>query len=359
MPASVLREAEGLLQPLGPPWGPSGLRRAPRASKLKEVSTRGSVCSFLSTCAPADDPAETEAKKRRTGVKWVDVCCPEPSQADVVTRGSPPAEDTPQQDGPAKQAVPLSPGEAKKSPACDVEEKKLPRLQKRAGGFTPLTEAMEREVIAALGKGEPDEVMSSAFKLRVTRQDIRTLRNLCWLNDEVINFYMGLVMERSKKEGYPSVHAFSSFFYEKLTSGGYQAVGRWTRRVDLFHKDIILVPINLRLHWTLAVIDTRKKTVKYYDSLGQEGDKICETLLKYLQEESREKRHVKLNASEWTIHSMEPHEIPQQSNGSDCGVFTCKYADYICRDRPMTFTQTHMPYFRKKMVWEILHQELL
>ncbi|XP_074429645.1 sentrin-specific protease 2-like [Larus michahellis] len=215
------------------------------------------------------------------------------------------------------------------------------------------------EVIAALGKGEPDEVMSSAFKLRVTRQDIRTLGNLCWLNDEVINFYMGLVMERSKKAGYPSVHAFSSFFYEKLTSGGYEAVGRWTRHVDLFHKDIILVPINLRLHWTLAVIDTRKKTVKYYDSLGQEGDKICETLLKYLQEESCEKRKVKLSVLEWTVHSMEPHEIPQQLNGSDCGVFTCKYADYICRDRPMTFRQTHVPYFRKKMVWEILHQELL
>ncbi|XP_074449126.1 sentrin-specific protease 2-like [Larus michahellis] len=284
------------------------------------------------------------------GITWVDVCCPEPSQGDVVTRGSPPAEDTLQQDGP---------GEAKKSPACEVEEKKPPRLQKRAEGFTPLTEAMEREVVAALGKGEPEEILSSAFKLRVTRQDVHTLRKLCWLNDEVINFYMILVMERSKREGYPSVHAFSSFFYEKLASGGYKAVGRWTRRVDLFNKDIILVPINLRLHWTLAVIDTRKKTVKYYDSLGQGGDKICETLLKYLQEESHEKRNMELNVSEWTVHSMEPHEIPQQSNGSDCGVFICKYADYISREKLMTFTQTHMPYFRKKMVWEILHQELL
>ncbi|NXN37875.1 SENP2 protease, partial [Rhinoptilus africanus] len=220
-------------------------------------------------------------------------------------------------------------------------------------------QAMEREVIAAFGKGEPDEIMSSAFKLKVTREDIHTLRNLCWLNDEVINFYMGLVMERSKKEEYPSVHAFSSFFFEKLTSGGYKAVGRWTRHMDLFKKDIILVPINLSLHWALAVIDTRKKTIKYFDSLGQKGDKICETLLKYLQDESCEKRNVKLNVSEWTIHSMEPHEIPQQTNGSDCGVFTCKYADFICREKPLSFTQTHMPYFRKRMVWEILHQELL
>ena len=26
-------------------------------------------------------------------------------------------------------------------------------------------------------------------------------------------------------------------------------------------------------------------------------------------------------------------------NGSDCGMFTCKYADYISRDKPITFTQ--------------------
>ncbi|KAM6356367.1 LOW QUALITY PROTEIN: sentrin-specific protease 2-like [Alca torda] len=218
---------------------------------------------------------------------------------------------------------------------------------------------MEREVIAALGKGEPDEVLSCAFNLKVTREDIHTLRKLCWLNDEVVNFYMGLVMARSKKEGYPSVHAFSSLFYEKLASGGYKAVGRLTRRVDVFKKELILVPINLSLHWALAVIDMRKKTVKYFDSLGQGGDEICETLLKYLQEASREKRKGGLNVSEWTLHSMEPHEIPQQSNGSDCGVFTCQYANYISRDKPMTFTKIHVPHFREKMVWEILHQELL
>lgn len=26
-------------------------------------------------------------------------------------------------------------------------------------------------------------------------------------------------------------------------------------------------------------------------------------------------------------------------NGSDCGMFTCKYAEYITKDRPITFTQ--------------------
>lgn len=41
-----------------------------------------------------------------------------------------------------------------------------------------------------------------------------------------------------------------------------------------------------------------------------------------------------------TLHLLCVHqEIPQQLNGSDCGVFICKYADYISRDKPMTFTQ--------------------
>ncbi|KFP76559.1 Sentrin-specific protease 2, partial [Apaloderma vittatum] len=225
--------------------------------------------------------------------------------------------------------------------------------------FPPLTKAMEREIAAALGTGPHDEILSSAFKLEITRDDIRTLTDFCWLNDEVINFYMSLLMERSKKEGYPVVHAFSTFFYPKLKSEGQKAVTRWTRGVDLFKQDLVLVPIHLGVHWTLVVIDIRKKTITYFDSFGRNRDDICQTLFKYLQEESQEKRNLELSSSEWTLHSMESHEIPQQLNGSDCGVFLCKYADYVSRDKPLTFTQSHMPYFRKKMVWEILHQQLL
>ncbi|NXS58068.1 SENP2 protease, partial [Brachypteracias leptosomus] len=220
-------------------------------------------------------------------------------------------------------------------------------------------QAMEREISAALDKGDPDEVLSSAFKLKVTREDISTLNKLCWLNDEVIHFYLSLLVERNKMKGYPSVHALSTFFYPKLITEGYPAVRRWTRGTDLFKHHFILVPIHLRVHWALVAIDMRKKTIKYYDSLGGNGDEICKTLWQYLQEESREKRNVELVISEWTLHSMKPQEIPQQSNSSDCGVFICRYADCIIRDLPITFTQKHMPYFRRKMVWEIIHQKLL
>ncbi|XP_055264757.1 sentrin-specific protease 2 isoform X2 [Moschus berezovskii] len=230
---------------------------------------------------------------------------------------------------------------------------------KRTDDLLELTEDMEKEISNALGHGPQDEILSSAFKLRITRGDIQTLRNYHWLNDEVINFYMNLLMERNKRQGYPALYAFSTFFYPKLKSGGYQAVKRWTKGVSLFEQELILVPIHRKVHWSLVAIDLRKRCLKYLDSMGQKGHRICEILLQYLQDESKTKRNIDLNLLEWTHYSMKPHEIPQQLNGSDCGMFTCKYADYISRDKPITFTQHQMPLFRKKMVWEILHQQLL
>lgn len=249
----------------------------------------------------------------------------------------------------------------RKISGLEAKEKNFPSKEKdrRTEDLFELTEDMEKEISNALGHGPPDEILSSAFKLRITRGDIQTLKNYHWLNDEVINFYMNLLVERSKKQGYPALHALSTFFYPKLKSGGYQAVKRWTKGVNLFDQELVLVPIHRKVHWSLVVMDLRKKCLKYLDSMGQKGHRICEILLQYLQDESKTKRNTDLNLLEWTHYSMKPHEIPQQLNGSDCGMFTCKYADYISRDKPITFTQHQMPLFRKKMVWEILHQQLL
>ena len=70
---------------------------------------------------------------------------------------------------------------------------------------------------------------------------------------QIINFYMNMLMERSKEKGLPSVHAFNTFFFTKLKTAGYQAVKRWTKKVDVFSVDILLVPIHLGVHWCLAV----------------------------------------------------------------------------------------------------------
>ncbi|XP_042201639.1 uncharacterized protein LOC103191445 isoform X2 [Callorhinchus milii] len=223
----------------------------------------------------------------------------------------------------------------------------------------PVEEAMAAEVKQVLGRGDPDQLLASGFKLKITRKDICTLCNNCWLNDEVINFYMCLIVERGRGPGQLRAHAFSTFFYLKLQSGGHHAVRQWTKATNLFHQHLILMPVHLGMHWCLAVADLRERAILYLDSLGQSNDAVCRELLQYLDEESQRKRGQTLNSAQWILRSLTANEIPQQRNSSDCGVFVCKYAEYMTRDQPITFTQGDVLHFRRRMVWEILHQTLL
>uniref|UniRef100_A0A673BSA3 Si:dkey-21c19.3 n=1 Tax=Sphaeramia orbicularis TaxID=375764 RepID=A0A673BSA3_9TELE len=225
--------------------------------------------------------------------------------------------------------------------------------------FPELTDEMEAEVNKVLRGGSPHEILSEGFGLSLTRKDLQTLSNLNWLNDEVINFYMNLLVERSKDPSLPSVNTFNTFFYPKLRSSGYSAVRRWTKKTDIFSKDILLIPVHLGVHWCLSVVDFRKKEIMYFDSMGGNNNDACRILFEYLQQESMDKKGKEMDTSGWNLHSKKRHEIPQQMNGSDCGMFTCKYADYITKDKPITFTQKHMPYFRRRMVWEIVNHKLL
>ncbi|XP_027015823.1 sentrin-specific protease 2 [Tachysurus fulvidraco] len=226
--------------------------------------------------------------------------------------------------------------------------------------FPRLTKEMQQEVSVALAHRDPDLILSSAFKLRITQRDLATLQEGCWLNDEVINFYLNLVMARTEQEACGrKVYCFSTFFFPKLHGGGHEAVRRWTKAVDLFLYDFILIPLHLGVHWSLAVVDFRAKSVRSYDSMGQRHDDICNMILMYIKEECEVKKGKGLEILKWTVTSLRATEVPQQKNGSDCGVFVCKYADYIARGRPFTFRQCHMSYFRKVMIWEILNQKLL
>ena len=43
------------------------------------------------------------------------------------------------------------------------------------------------------------------------------------------------------------MYAFNTFFYPTLMKDGYSRLKRWTRRVDLFTHDIVIVPVHLQV----------------------------------------------------------------------------------------------------------------
>jgi len=214
----------------------------------------------------------------------------------------------------------------------------------------------EMEEVIQRARRSKGEVLVDSHKIQITRKDIDTLNGLNWLNDEIINFYLQMIVDRSAEKGL-KVYATNTFFYPKMMDSGQPALKRWTKRVDIFEKDIMLIPVHLGMHWCLAVVDFRKPGVYYYDSMGGNNNKCLTTLLKYLQDEHRDKKGKELDIEKWE-HKIRK-DIPQQMNGSDCGMFACKFAEYISRGASISFTQQDMPYFRRRMIWEIVKDTLL
>ena len=57
--------------------------------------------------------------------------------------------------------------------------------------------------------------------------------------------------------------------HPKLGAAG---VARWTKKVNLFSQDLLIIPINHdSLHWCLATVDMRSRSISYYDSMHGSG----------------------------------------------------------------------------------------
>ena len=130
-------------------------------------------------------------------------------------------------------------------------------------------------------------------------------------------------------------------------------------QVDVFQKDLLIVPIHVHgNHWTLAVINIQRKRLEYYDSMrGGEGQ-VLVNLRRWLEDEHQEKKKAPFDTAGWPDIAWK-RDTPEQHNGSDCGVFMTRTADYLSRDGVLDFTQDHMRYFRRRMVYEILTCSLL
>ncbi|CAB4067467.1 SENP1 [Lepeophtheirus salmonis] len=191
----------------------------------------------------------------------------------------------------------------------------LPEKEKEEVKLPEITDEMMTVIKKSFSS---NKMLIDEYKITITRKDIETLKGLNWLNDEIINFYMQMIVNRSEKaeNKFPKVYAFNTFFYPKLMAGGHQVLRRWTRKVDIFSYDIILVPVHLGVHWCLATIDFRKPGVFYYDSMGGNNSACLDALTKYLEDEHLDKKKSGFDTSEFK--NLIVKDMPQQMNGSDC-----------------------------------------
>ncbi|KAJ3063296.1 SUMO1 sentrin specific peptidase 1 [Podochytrium sp. JEL0797] len=228
----------------------------------------------------------------------------------------------------------------------------------KKNSFPYLTPAANDIVNRAFARQGPDPVVKG-FNVDLTRADVATLYPATWLNDEIINFYGQMLMERAKRNPggkYPKIHFFNTFFYTTLKEQGFDRIKRWSKKFDVFALDYLIIPVHLGMHWCCSVINFKDKRIEYYDSLKGGNPELFEVYRGYLQKESMDKKKVPFDFEGWVDYC--PKDIPGQLNGFDCGVFTCMYAEYRSREAVFDFTQDRMPYIRRRMVHEICTKKL-
>uniref|UniRef100_A0A8C5FJ91 SUMO specific peptidase 3b n=1 Tax=Gadus morhua TaxID=8049 RepID=A0A8C5FJ91_GADMO len=185
----------------------------------------------------------------------------------------------------------------------------------------------------------------------LTMDDLSTLYGQNWLNDQVMNMYGDLVMDSVPEK----VHFFNSFFYDKLRTKGYDGVKRWTKNVDIFQKDLLLIPIHLEVHWSLVCVDIPRRAITYFDSQRTLNRRCPKHIFKYLQAEAIKKQRQDFLTGWNGFFKM---NVGRQNNDSDCGAFVLQYCKCLALGLPFSFGQQDMPRLRRQMYKELCHCKL-
>ena len=195
--------------------------------------------------------------------------------------------------------------------------------------------------------------------------DIRRLNPRELLNDNLVDFGIRYMLAGVDPLKRAKIHAFTCLFYTKLMEGKlpqeqHLLVSRWTKKIDLFDMDYIIVPVNLTGHWSLFVIVKPGRLVEttapsssshsdpvttvfpyilHMDSLQlHSASTITSNLRNYLMEEWKEKRAPTCALKQLSINENNcitlKVTVPRQLNGTDCGVYVIENARRVVLHQP-------------------------
>jgi len=247
----------------------------------------------------------------------------------------------------------------------------------------------------------PNEVLSfnESISIHITRSKLQCLKdNATFLNDEVVNYYMGLLVlrdasRRDNEGSFPRCHFMNSFFYTKLTkiapgtrivdddfeqiydfscvqrhfrlnADGISRQLRNTgqRSASILDVDRIYFPMHRPNHWAMACIDLQFHRLIYWDSMGLQPGQRLINLANWVRDQALLERSVKVRApfeqaATWR-HEVNGPSVPSQHGSFDCGVFACMYADFNSSCLPFTFRQENMMSLRHALNFRILANEV-
>ncbi|KAK5088612.1 hypothetical protein LTR05_002832 [Lithohypha guttulata] len=114
-------------------------------------------------------------------------------------------------------------------------------------------------------------------KETVTWDDLGRLEDGEFINDSLVGLFLRYLQVNANPEHLKRMHFFSTFFFETLVKKGkrqvnYEGVKNWTKNVNIFSRDFIVVPVCENLHWYVMILCNLKALVDLEDQPRSEKD---------------------------------------------------------------------------------------
>ncbi|KAM7464800.1 hypothetical protein LguiB_012362 [Lonicera macranthoides] len=177
-----------------------------------------------------------------------------------------------------------------------------------------------------------------------------------------MNFYMRYLQQPTSPRGRPSCdyHFFKTYFYTKLKDAvlnkwadkekSFAKIRGWWKGVNIFEKPYILLPIHENAHWSLVIICMPDKEeelgpiILHLDSLGlHDSTSIFVNIKSFLKEEwnyLKGETPSELPIADRIWQNLPRRidvkiiEVPQQTNGYDCGLFVLSFMERFIEEAP-------------------------
>lgn len=93
-----------------------------------------------------------------------------------------------------------------------------------------------------------------------------------WLNDDLVNAYAALIVQREAKKG-NKIAVMGNNFYTTWSKRGWSSVQRWPNKsgcgpADMKNCTRVFVPVNPGVHWLFGCINLKQRRFEVYDSLN-------------------------------------------------------------------------------------------
>lgn len=207
--------------------------------------------------------------------------------------------------------------------------------------------------------------------ITITSSDLKCLRKEEFLNDVILDFYLTWILDHEIDSVIArTVHIFSTFFFTKLTQATnnaspskqdsipqkyYSRAKNWLKKVDIFSKDYLIVPVNRRSHWFLLIVchpgevpdvdddelcslasnSSKKPCILIFDSLGVRrtgGKNRLTDPLRYLLAEVYKAKHGKEKQFDHILLPDRNIKTTLQTNSYDCGLYLLQYVEQFLKD---------------------------